>query len=28
METKDLPGGFDDIFDKIKSLEKHPQLNK
>lgn len=28
METTDLPGNFDDIFNKIKSLEKHPQLNK
>ncbi|XP_060600861.1 polyadenylate-binding protein-interacting protein 1-like [Ruditapes philippinarum] len=28
METTDLQGNFDDIFDKIKSLEKHPQLNK
>lgn len=28
METKDLPGQFDDIFIKIKTLEKHPQLNK
>ncbi|XP_052274328.1 polyadenylate-binding protein-interacting protein 1-like isoform X2 [Dreissena polymorpha] len=30
METKDLPnsGNFDDTFDQIKSLEKHPQLNK
>ncbi|XP_053394953.1 polyadenylate-binding protein-interacting protein 1-like [Mercenaria mercenaria] len=28
METTDLTGNFDDIFNKIKSLEKHPQLNK
>ncbi|XP_052774116.1 polyadenylate-binding protein-interacting protein 1-like isoform X2 [Mya arenaria] len=28
METTDLKGNFDDIFVKIKSLEKHPQLNK
>lgn len=28
MQTKDLPGTFDDIFEKIKRLEKHPSLNK
>ncbi|KAL4235831.1 Polyadenylate-binding protein-interacting protein 1 [Mactra antiquata] len=28
METKDLDGSFDDIFDHLKTLEKHPSLNK
>lgn len=28
METVDLPANFDDIFNIIRSLEKHEQLNK